>query len=61
MTHDDRLRTQRAFLAGVRWALKTMTTAATEGQDRALALFIAHEDFESGTTRRLIEGAMRVE
>jgi len=61
VTHDDRLARTRAFLAGVRWALKAMTDVTAEGQQKVLAGFLAHEEFENGEMRVSVEGALRVE
>jgi hypothetical protein len=61
MSHDDRMARTRAFLAGVKWAVKAMADVTADGQQKALASFLARETFEDGETRRLVEGALRVE
>lgn len=61
MEHDARLLATRAFRAGVQWAVKEMTGGVAEGQDKALAMFLARETFDDEETRRLVEGALRVE
>ncbi len=61
MSHDEKLARTRAFLAGVKWAQKAMMDTTTEGRQNALASFLARETFEDEETRRLVEGALRVE
>ena len=59
--HDLYLAKKRGYLEGYADAMKVVMDAGAKEKAHKLAAFLARETFEDDETRRLVEGALRVE